>query len=164
MILDFDTQLQVSLRALEEVVAPALAGADKHVVEQLMLAMMTIGFVKTRLPDVRRFARMELQSWVELAREVADIAGSADELKEATSDGEQALLDPAIDTADIAAVSHRLRDQITALSAASVGEPHHARLDRVILEKNAALVLQHRLWCAPFGFELQPESLPAAAW
>ena len=49
MIHSFDSQLQVALRALEEVVAPSLAGAEKHVVEQLMLAIVTIGFVKTRL-------------------------------------------------------------------------------------------------------------------
>ncbi len=164
MIHSFDAQLQVSLRALEEVVAPALGNAEKHVVEQLMLAIMTIGFVKTRLPEARRFYRMELRSCIDLASEAARISEASAALAEAISAGESALVDPEADIAEFEAVSRKLRDSVAALSHASVGQPWQAQLDAAILEKSGTLLTQNRLWCAPFGFELQPENLPPAAW
>ena len=163
MIQGFDVQLQVILRALEEVVAPALSGAEKHVAEQLMLSIATIGFVKTRLPEARRFYRMELRSCIDLAQEAARIAG-ADSLACAIKHGESALADPEADIADFETASRSLRDGVTALSHASVGQPHQAQLDAAILEKSGALVAQNRLWCVPFGFELQPENLPKPDW
>lgn len=164
MIQDFDSQLQVSLRALEEVVAPALDGAEKHIVEQLMLAIATIGFVKTRLPEARRFYRMELRSCIALGAEAARIDRAATVLAAAIDAGEAALADPEADIADFEVASRRLRDQITALSHAAVGTPHQAALEAAILEKSGALIAQQRQWCAPFGFELQPEALPQPAW
>lgn len=164
MIHDFDAQLQVSLRALEDVVAPALAGAEKHVVEQLALAITTIGFVKSRLPESRRFHRMELRSWLDLAETTGQIASATDSLSDAVNDGTRALNDPETDDVALAKASRSLREQITMLSAASVGQPHQSKLDAAILERNGTLIDQCRLWCVPFGFEIQPEKLPEPAW
>jgi hypothetical protein len=164
VIQNFDSQLQVALRALEEVVAPALGGAEKHVVEQLMLSIATIGFVKTRLPEARRFYRMDLRHCIDLATEVARIAGVHEPLTEAISAAEGALADPEADIAAYEDAGRRLRDLITAASHEAVGQACQAALDRVILEKGGALVAQNRLWCSPFGFELQPEKLPKPTW
>jgi hypothetical protein len=164
MIQGFEAQLQVALRALEEVVAPALGSAEKHVVEQLMLSIVTIGFVKTRMPDARRFYRMELRSWIDLAKEAEQVAGSPGVLTAAIAAGESNLVDPEADIAEFEAASRSLRDAVTALSASAIGQPYQAELERAILDRSGALVAQNRLWCTPFGFELQPESLPAAAW
>lgn len=164
MIQNFDSQLQVALRALEEVVAPALAGSEKHVVEQLMLSIATIGFVKTRLPEARRFYRMELRSWLDLAEQAAAIAGRPEPLDNAIRAGHAALADPEADIAAFETASRHLRDLVTALSHAATGQDHQARLERLILDRSGDLVTQSRLWCLPFGFELQPENLPDAAW
>lgn len=164
MIQNFDAHLQVTLRALEEVVAPALGGAEKHVVEQLMLSIASIGFVKTRLPEARRFYRMELRSCIELAGESARIAGAVDAMSTALDTAKSALADPEADNAEFEAASRRLRDDVTALSYASVGHPYQKQLEAFILEKSDALVIQYRLWGLPFGFELKPETLPAPIW
>lgn len=164
MIHGFDSQLQVALRALEEVVAPALGGAEKHVVEQLMLSIMTIGFVKTRLPEARRFYRMELRSCIKLASEAVRIAGASGALIDAIRAGEAAMADPEADIAEFEAASRCLRDGVTAVSHAAVGQPCQAQLEAAILDQCGQLLAQNRLWCAPFGFELQPENLPQAAW
>ncbi len=164
MIRDFDSQLQVALRALEEVVAPALGSAEKHVVEQLMLAIATIGFVKTRLPEARRFYRMELRNCIDLAAEAVRIAGVADALADPIAAGNRALADPEADIAEFEAASRNLRDAVTALSHAAVGQPYQATLDAAILGMSGVLVAQNRVWGASFGFEIQPENLPKAAW
>ena len=164
MIQDFESQLQVSLRALQDVVAPALAGAEKHVVEQLMLAVMTIGFVKTRMPEARRFYRMELRSWLALARDVAGIAGGGHGLAAGIGAAEAALSDPEKDIADFEQASRQLRDAVTAASSAAAGTAHGKRIDAAILGRHSEMLAQSRQWCLPFGFELQPELLPKPAW
>jgi hypothetical protein len=164
MIQDFDSQLQVSLRALEEVVAPALGAAEKHVVEQLMLAIATISFVKTRLPEARRFYRMELRSLVSLGADAVRIAGACDTLGKAIEAGQSTLADPEADIGEHELASRTLRDAVTSLSHRSVGAPHQSKLETAILEQSGALVAQYRQWCLPFGFELHPESLAKAAW
>lgn len=164
MIHNFDIQLQVSLRALEDVVAPALSGAEKHVVEQLMLSIATIGFVKARLPEARRFYRMELRRCIEMAEEAGEIAARPEFLAEAIAAGQRALSDPEAENADFETASRNLRDLVTALSHACVGQPCQARLETALLERSGALVAQYRQWCAPIGFELDPGALPPAEW
>lgn len=163
MNLGFDVQLQVALRALNDVVAPALGEAERHVVEQLHLAMATISFVKIRLPEARRYYRMELRHYLGLAGEAAKIAGGNAQLKSTAEEGETVLADPEADIADYEAITGRLRDEVTALASRSDDEIR-AKLDRLVLDKSGELFPQYRRWASPFGFELKPETLPAPAW
>ena len=164
MIQDFDSQLQVALTALQDVVAPALADGEKHVVEQLMLSIMTIGFVKQRLPEARGFHRMELRGWIDLAKRAVNIAGGADDLTSRIEAGEAALADPEADIGAFSAAQRDLRDAITTVYSATTGEPYAAELEAAILDGHGALTQQNRLWLMPFGFEIQPETLPEPAW
>lgn len=164
MIYNFDTQLQCALRALEDVVAPALNGGEKHVVEQLMVAIATIGFVKARLPEARPYYRHDLRGWIAFAKEATDISGAFEPLDKARIAGEALLDDPAADVPDVEAASRRVADAVTALSDRSVGQPFSAQLDAAIFDRADSRIAQSRQWCAPFGFELQPETLPQPAW
>lgn len=163
MNLGFDVQLQVALRALNDVVAPGLGDAEKHIVEQLHLAMATISFVKTRLPEARRYYRMELRHYIALARDASEIGKTNSELSQIAAEGEAALADPEADIADYEAITGRLRDAVTALSSRSDNETR-ARLDRLVLDKSGELFPQYRQWALPFGLELKPEALPQPAW
>lgn len=164
MNLDFDVQLQVALRALEEVVAPALGGAEKHVVEQLHLAMATIGFVKTRMPDVRRYARMELTGLARLADDALACVGGDATLATASAKARALLADPEADTADYEAISRHLRDVVTALGSRCADPKAQAAIDWLVLDHGGTLLAQARQWTTPFGFELKPEDLPPPAW
>ena len=130
MNLDLDVQLQVALRALEDTVAPALGGAEKHVLEQFHLALLTLRFVHSRLPDMRRYARMELDACLVLARDSIAAAGSAPALADAVAAAEVARADPVADTAAIEQAARRLRDEITALGAATSDPAIASQLDR----------------------------------
>jgi hypothetical protein len=164
MNLDLDVQLQVALRALEDTVAPALGAAEGHVLEQFHLALMTLRFVKTRLPDMRRFARMELAAYATLARASISAAGAAPELAAAVADGLAIQDDATADTAAIVSATRRLRDEITALGSQCEDLDIRAELDRLVLEQGGAMIGQARQWASPYGFELKPEALPAPAW
>lgn len=169
MIQSFDVQLQVALRALGEVVAPALQGAEKHVAEQLHLAIATLSFIKTRLPQARRYYRMELSSYMDLAIAAAELArphlpADSEELGQIVSAGKAMLDDPEADIGDYEAITRSLRERITQLSSHAIGTPCHNELDHMILDRGGELLLQYRQWCAPFGLELKPDELPAAKW
>lgn len=164
MNLSLDVQLQVALRALNDVVAPALGEAEKHVVEQVHLAIATISFVKLRLPDARRFARMELADYLRLAEGVAALAGSGDTLSGMIAQG-TALLDSATaDTADIEAATRTLRSGVTLLASDCANAALRREIDRLVLDRSGALLAQNRQWASPYGFEIKPEDLPAPAW
>lgn len=169
MIQSFDVQLQVALRALGEVVAPALQGAEKHVAEQLHLAMATLSFIRTRLPEARRYYRMELSSYMELATAAAELAqpclpAESEDLVQIVSSGKAMLDDPEADIADYEAITRDLRERITQISSHAVGTPCHEALDHMILDRGGELLMQYRQWCAPFGLEPKPDELPAAKW
>lgn len=164
MNLDLDVQLQVALRALEETVAPALGGAEKHVAEQFHLALLTLRFVHSRLPDMRRYARLELASCLALAKDSIAAVGTAPALAAAIAAAEDVETDPAADTAAIERAARHLRDEVTALGAVTTNPAASAQLDRLVLEQGGAMIGQARQWASPFGFELRPEELPAPAW
>lgn len=164
MILSLDVQLQVALRALEEVVAPALSQSEKHVMEQLQLAIATIGFVKTRLPDARRYARMETSHFARLGQDVAECAGDEAHLSALVREARAMLDDPAAEVADYDGMTSRLRSEIAALGS-RCGDPEKRKaIDGIVLRESAALLGQARQWTSPFGFELKPEDLPPPAW
>ncbi|MGD9472370.1 MAG: hypothetical protein AB7G24_10310 [Novosphingobium sp.] len=169
MIKPFDTQLQVALRALNEVVAPALTGAEKHVVEQLHLTIATLGFVKERLPQARRYYRMELRSFLDLAAQAVTLAGvgladACAGLDDCIGAAEALLLDPEADLPDYEAATGALRDGIARLSSEAAGTPRQQELERLILNGSRQIIEQSRVWCVPFGFEPAPDALPAAKW
>jgi hypothetical protein len=169
MIQSFDTQLQVVLRALREVVAPALTGSAKHVVEQLHLSLATLEFMRSRMPHARRFCRQELQSYIALAAEVMGVvapeqATSREQMASIVAAGKLALDRPDCENDEYQAVTRQLRERIAAATTAAVGTPYESALEALILRSSQDMLQQDRLWCAPFGFELKPEELPPAKW
>jgi len=165
----FETQVRIAIRALSDVIAPALAGADKHVVEQLQLTIATLGFVADRIPEATRFARLELSSCLALAERARAIVqpslpAESEVLAAGISVGEEVLALCVRDAADCEVASRHLREQLAALVATTHGSPCERDLTAAILDGSEAMLAQARLWALPFGFELTPEALPAPAW
>ncbi len=165
MIQSFHTQLQVTLRALREVVAPAVASTDKVAVEQLHLSMATLQFMQARLPYLRRYCRGELQHHVELGGRVQSLVGgqnvtALERLANGVGLGKSELTRPEADADDYQRVTRELREAIADIVAESAGQPHEARLDALIIEATNETLLRERVWCLPLGFELHPEALP----
>lgn len=165
MIQSFQIQLQVTLRALREVVAPALDQKDKQALEQLHLSVATLEFMQKRLPYARRYHRTELDHLIGLARQVIEItatarSATAESLAKAISLGNQELNRPEAEVEDYLIVSRQLRDLISGAVADAAGQPFEARLDTLIVNATEYLLLRERVWCLPLGFELSPQDLP----
>ena len=165
MIQSVETQLQVSLRALGEIVAPALVGADKHVVEQLYLVMAVLGFLQQRLPLARRYYREELRALVALVRECSTLvegsypgqtAALLDHAQVATSQ----LDDPDAENEDFVEHSRTLREDLASIVGETQGTELQDRVEGLLIERSGKLLLAARAWCIPFGFELDPGSIP----
>lgn len=165
MMQSFDTQLQVSLRALKDVVAPTLASAEGHVVEQLHLAIATLEFTRQRLPYARPYHRLELQKIIDLSREVADLVGDAqaadrDGLATASDAASELLDQPEAQVEEYLMSGRALRELISQAVRHSAGAAHEPALDKLIVERQRALFTLQRVWCAPLGLDHEAAALP----
>lgn len=159
----FETQLTVALRALGEVVLPALDGAEKHVVEQLHLSMVGLNFIRQQLPHAHSFYRRELVDHMALAKSAAELIGeddraAADELCALAEAGREVLDDATADWGEQIAATRRLRAAIAAAVEASAERPYEPALDALVLKVSADLHVKARRWVVSFGFEQHPES------
>jgi hypothetical protein len=162
----FESELQVVLRALVEVVLPALEGAEKHVVEQLHLSMAALEFMRQRLPLAAQFYRRDLTDYIALADAAADLlqshdASRASQLRALADEGRASLDDPLSTQADWVEVTRRLRSEVTLAIEASGKAPYEQALDQLVLDHASAVHLRARAWNLPFGFELRPQDLPS---
>src|SRR5215211_3836511 len=81
-----DNALRAAIKALEEVVAPAVDPADPLAAEQLTLVIDSLRFLRERLDQLHDRARFELRHHLALAHAVADDAtGALDEEVEAAT-------------------------------------------------------------------------------
>ncbi|MDP3676567.1 MAG: hypothetical protein Q8R44_15950 [Novosphingobium sp.] len=166
---EFETQLQVVQRALGEVVLPALGSAGSHVVEQLHLSIAALSFMQQRLPHARRYYRGTLQRYLDMAEAIgALLAGRAGSdgggLDPLVSKGQSLLDSPTTEDIDYRRSTADLRARIAALVADARGSAYESALDALVLDHSGPIVLQDRVWCAPLGFELRPDDLPAPDW
>ena len=166
---EFETQLQVVQRALSEVVLPALGSAESHVIEQLHLSIAALSFMQQGLPLARRYYRGTLQRYLDMAEAIGPLlvgragpdGGGLDALVAA---GRSLLDSPSAEDADYRRSTEELRARIAALVADAQGSAYEAALDKMVMDHSGPILLQDRVWCAPLGFELRPDDLPAPDW
>jgi|TARA_B110000967_G_scaffold210036_1_gene269775 hypothetical protein len=168
MIQTFDTQLEVSLRALRELVAPALKNADGHVVEQFNLALVTLEFARQRLPYARSFHRLELQHLMAWSSEVQALVGEdhpilATQLSEAKVAGANELTRPEAEIEDYLLVGRKLRELIGESIQLSSGKLYEKKLDKLVLLKQKEFLSAQRTWCLPLGLDSKPDELKTMA-
>jgi hypothetical protein len=161
----FESELQVVLRALAEVVLPALDGAEKHVVEQLHLSMAALEFMRQRLPLAAQFYRRDLGAYIALADDVAALLAAHDNSRaahlRALSDAGRAVLANALsEQGDWVTATRQLRSAVTQAVETSGRALYEQTLDQLVLDHAAAVHLHARAWNLPFGFELRPQDLP----
>ena len=86
MIPEIDVQLAAIAKSLTDNVLPAIDPANPMAVEQMHLALATLGLVRQRLPDLHAWLRRDLADNLALARTIG-----ADEAAIAESDRTLAL-------------------------------------------------------------------------
>lgn len=160
-----DQALQAAVKALAEVVSPAVDSADALAVEQLRLVISWLQFHGLRRPDERRLAWAVLRQRIALARDAAAaLHGTALQADvQARTDTAQSLLARAdARSDDWRHAAEALDGAIGAAFDALAGGPAAARdaLARVVLRHAEDGLMLHRAWFAPFGFEARPDAVP----
>jgi hypothetical protein len=161
-------QLQTVIKAMTDVVLPAVDPANKLAQEQAQLVIGMLGLLQQRLPLLFRYEREELQRYLALARELAPARGGA-RTREAQADlaagaaaGADVLERARAEPAELEAAVIDLRAKVGELIAAvnDDGESASRReLQRAVLAAAKVQTRRERAWLAPTGFESDPKAI-----
>ncbi|GAC1355286.1 MAG: hypothetical protein NVSMB34_08380 [Variovorax sp.] len=159
--------LGAAVKALTQVVAPAVDPHNPLAVEQLRLVGLYLDFLTQQRPHERRLAWKDLSLQCDLARQAGSILNAAlpdmgRRLLQAVERAEAQLRLP------IAPTSHweHLHGELAELLAEAIATASSAdatlrdALDSLVLSYAREQLLLHRVWFLPYGFEARPDSLP----
>jgi len=156
MVPDAELQLAVVIKALRDVVAPAVDPGNKPAIEQLHLSIATIGLVQRGLPLAHARARQELLNALGLAEAVTAAGGAVDDAA-----ARAALADPAADEARLDAVRRAVLVAVEQAVADAAGTARESAVARAVVQASKAQCDLARAWSAPAGFEVEPGAVPA---
>ena len=162
-----DNALRASIKALNDVVLPAVDPTDPLAGEQLRLVAGFLRFLGSRLPYLHDRNRFELEHYLALGEQLADDARLASppvsqRLDTAIADA-RALLRRSRATVD------EMRSATAALSAplsglvrvvADADPALRRRVEQAVLVGSKNWVDMQRAWFVVQGFELHPDELP----
>ena len=150
MIPEIDVQLAAVAKALADNVMPAVDPGNPMAVEQLHLALATLGIVRQRLPDLHAYLRRDLTEAIALTRRIgADVGDSEAVLASAESSPQR-----------IEAQVRTLKETIAARIDAARGTPHEAMVAAAVLDAADPAILRWRAWAIGMGFEPDPAAVP----
>ena len=158
--------LRAAVKALTDVVAPAIDRTDPLAAEQLRLVVDYLQFVRSRLDLLYDRDRFELQHNLSMARTLKVLGAplsksTAIQLEAAISAGAEVQASvgtsmPALKTAS-AALAAAVRDLIR---EAGAFEPALRRkIENCVLEASEERINFERAWYLPLGFEPEPQEL-----
>lgn len=158
---------QAAIKALTEMVAPAVDAADPLATDQLRLVISWLQFDALRRGCEPDFARARLALRIAQARSVLALLQEA-QAPEASVVALALAVAADAQSADVEDVA--LRDTAgmdldasvcaAVLTAQDRGHGHAARLSDVILDHARRDLLLHRAWFMPLGFEARPQEIP----
>lgn len=162
-----DNTLAAAIKALDEVVAPAIDHANPLATEQLTLVVDALRVLRERVDHLPARHRFELGQHVASARLLAPDAATASEptrraLDAAITRGAAALQDPDATTGELREAAARVAAVITALVRESDGlDPDvRRRIETAVVTAAETQIEVDRAWHLPQGFDPEPDSVP----
>jgi len=164
-----ENTLRAVLKALDDVIAPAIDPSDGVAREQLRLVTDYIRFVQLRLDHLGDRERFELRHHLGLGRQLQALAAPASEsvrhaLDEAIATG-AGLLAGTHSMADLRAANAALAGAARRLVREAAGYPAGPRraIEMTVLDASDARIDFERSWYLPLGFDPAPaEARPLA--
>ena len=163
-----DNALLSSIKALEQVVLPAVDPADPLAGEQLRLVSGFLKFLRARLHHWHPRRIFELDHYLSMAREMAADARLLStevsaRMDRAIADAATLRLQRLPPLAELEAATAALASSISGAArvAGSADSELRERVERRVLEGSRRWVDMQRAWFLPQGFDLHPAGLPA---
>lgn len=157
-----DIQLKSVIRALSEVVLPAVDSSNALAVEQTQVVIGMLQLMAARLPLQFRYDCDELARLLELCRALATYDDGT--LASATRAGTEVLGRAQAGPDEVLGAIRELRrlsgDLITARYRDD-DDRARVHISQLVLAHADQQLLRERAWVAPQGWEIQPETLPA---
>ncbi|WP_018990738.1 hypothetical protein [Aromatoleum toluclasticum] len=164
-----EVQIAAMIKAMKDVVIPAVAGTNKLAEEQSKLVVGMLNLMAHQLPLQFRFDRDELARLVDTCSALKDVATSGP----VTSAARVALIERAAEARQLLEQCRRdpdeLRRSVHALRAAicdtvdafaQTGEPEQLEVERIVLAMSAEQLLRDRSLVKPQGWEPDPAAVP----
>ncbi len=172
MQLRADIQIQTVIKALKDVIVPAIDPANKLAVEQAHLAMGLLTLLAAQMPVQFRFDHDELQRLVRAAEALERIRGQDPEasaelrrLSASRAEASDVLEKSRIDPARILTSIRALRADISALILTEPRDGLEAgqfsAAEQLVLELSRAQLLRDRSLLISLGNEIDPAAIPA---
>ena len=147
MIPSVDDRLASIVRALTDVVLPALPPEAGLAQEQVQLSIGHLQILRSQLDDLPGFEADELADAIALGNQLVGMT-DAPALAAAVGEAAHAQGPAAIRSSRVAI--HAAIDAITPTAA------HHPAMVEAIMKAEKARVVKDRAWFAPFGFDIAP--------
>lgn len=162
-------QLPTLIKAMTDVVLPAIDARNKLAQEQGHLVVAMLRLMEQRAPLQFRYDRADLASFLGLADQISSVAvqgaglgPSVESLASAAAQGRDVLERARAEPSELEAANLRLRAAVGQVLQASAGQPPHVRdaIEAAAFAHSADLLLRERAWLAPQGWEGASPDLP----
>jgi hypothetical protein len=171
MELRAEIQIQSMIKAMTDVVLPAVDTGNQLAQEQARLIIGMLSLMAVQLPLQFRFDRDELHRLLDcaaalrgLASEDTGLAAVAEDLAAAHRRGRTIFEESRVDPADLTAAVRALRAAVSELvrAAETIDDPALvAGVERIVLDLSREQLLRDRSLLLPQGWELDPGSIPS---
>lgn len=171
MQLRSDIQLKSMIKALRDVVIPAIDPANRLAVEQAQLVTGMLGLMQHQLPLQYRFDRDELGRLIHLfhgLKVICDLDPALESLpgkyKGLMTESRAVLEGSAVDPERLHDTVRRLREvagEVVIFANEHADEPARQRIEREVLELSREQLLRDRALVAPQGWEPDLLALPS---
>lgn len=168
-----DSEITVMIKALEDVIIPAVDATNKLAVEQAQLVTMTLKLLQSQLPVQFRFDHDELTRLVQAAGKLRHIctgdtavASRLQRLAAEQAEAESVLERSKVDPARLLESIRALRTSIAALvGEAGRGEAGSgfSAAEQVVMDLSKEQLLRDRAFLILTGNEIDPDAIPPIA-
>lgn len=163
-------QIPTLIKAMTDVVLPALDPNNKLAQEQGQLILGSLHLIAQRLPLQYRYDRHELSSFLALADQLEQVSDGAPELAASVSAlrassklGREVLARAGAEPSELESANLAMRDSIGAIAQAGSALPDDARRKRIetaVMSHAKDMLLGERAWLAMQGWEGKNAPLP----
>lgn len=167
MVPDTTLRLRTALKALEDIVSPALPAEAAFAHEQLALIRKSLQLVIDQIPHEYAFMVKDAHDHLALAQGLVPRISCEDSLraKLVASAGKVSELLPASVPVvpalveNLRALKQELEDAVDTLCATSTGA-ELAEIEQLVLDHSARRIIMERAWTVATGFETEPSVIP----
>lgn len=161
-------QIQVMIKAMEDVVIPSVDPVEPMALEQAKLVLSSLRVLKDRLPLWYRYNRDELRRYLDLSSSILEVIATNDdagkELADVLAYGNKIFEQAGAEPKELDNAIAGCRSSIVNImdTMAKNGESLlHSDVGRLVLSASKTQLDRERAWLTPFGFESDPSAIRA---